>query len=44
MLTERDSNLTVLGVQAIKVDGDTIKPDTYYTLKNGEVMEAILNA
>ena len=44
VLTERDSNLTVLGVQAIKVDGDTIKPDTYYTLKNGEVMEAILNA
>ena len=39
VLTERDSNLAVLGVQAIKVDGDTIKPDTYYTLKNGEIVE-----
>ena len=27
-------------VQCFKVDGETVKPDTFYTLKNGELVEA----
>ena len=40
VLTERDSNWHILSVKAIKVDGEIIKADTWYTLKNGEVKEA----
>ena len=37
VLTERDSNWHILSVKAIKVDGEIIKADTWYTLKDGEV-------
>ena len=40
VLTERDGYLNVLGVQAIQVDGETIKPGVYYTLKAGKIVEA----
>ena len=39
VLTERDSEHHILGVQAIKIDGKKYKPDTWYTLENGNVME-----
>ncbi len=29
-----------VAVKAVIVDGETIKPDTWYTLKNGEIVEA----
>lgn len=28
------------GAKMVRVDGEIIKPDTYYTMKNGEVVEA----
>ena len=40
MLTERDKGNHVLGVQAVKVDGETIKEDVFYTLSGGKVREA----
>ena len=40
VLTERDKGNHVLGVQAVKVDGETIKEDAFYTLSGGEVREA----
>ena len=40
VLTERDSKMHILGVQAVKVDGETIKEDVFYTLSGGEVREA----
>ena len=39
VLTERDKGNHVLGVQAVKVDGETIKEDTFYTLSGGKVTE-----
>lgn len=39
-VTEYDENNNVVGGRYIQVDGDKIKPDTYYTLKNGEFVEA----
>ena len=30
----------ILGVQAVKVDGETIKEDVFYTLSGGAVTEA----
>ena len=39
VLTERDANYHILGVQAVKVDGEKYKPDTWYTLRDGEVVE-----
>lgn len=39
VLTERDKENHVLGVQAVKVDGETIKEDTFYTLSGGKVTE-----
>ncbi len=36
VLTERDAELNILGVQAVRVDGEQIKADTYYTLRNGQ--------
>ena len=38
VLTERDGDLNILGVQALKVDGEQIKADTYYTLRNGQAV------
>lgn len=40
VLTERDDSMHILGVQAVCVDGRTIKTDTYYKLVNGKVVEA----
>jgi hypothetical protein len=28
-----------IGVKMVEVDGKTYKPDTWYTLKNGEIVE-----
>lgn len=39
VLTERDSEMHILGVQAVKVDGETIKEDAFYTLSGGKVTE-----
>ena len=40
VLTERDEKRHILGVQAVRVDGENIKADTFYMLKNGEITEA----
>ena len=40
VLTERDGAWHILGVRAVRVDGEKYKPDTWYMLKNGEVVEA----
>ena len=39
VLAERDNKDHILGVKAIKVDGGRIKADTFYMLKDGEVVE-----
>jgi len=39
VLTERDVNWHILGIKAIYIDGVKYKPDTWYTLENGEVVE-----
>lgn len=39
-IAEYDKDCNVVGGRYIQVDGDKIKPDTYYTLKNGEFVEA----
>ncbi len=39
VLTERDGNWHILGVKAVKVDGEYVKPDQWYMLKNGEITE-----
>jgi len=39
VITERDENWHILGVKAVKVDGETIKPDTWYTLRNDRITE-----
>ena len=38
-LAEYDSDWNVTGGQFVQVDGERIKADTYYTLKNGEFVE-----
>ena len=40
VLTERDDCGHILGVQAVKVDGKSIKADTWYELRGGKVAEA----
>ena len=40
ILTERDDDGHILGVQAVKVDGENIKADTWYELCGGKVVEA----
>ena len=40
VLTERDEKMHILGVRAVCVDGETIKADTFYMLKNGAITEA----
>lgn len=40
VLTERDSAYNIVDMKAVKVDGEKIKTDTFYKLKNGEVVEA----
>ena len=39
VLAERDDENHILGVKAIKVDGGRIKADTFYMLKDGQVVE-----
>ena len=39
VLAERDEKMHILGVQAVCVDGETIKADTFYMLKNGAIIE-----
>ena len=39
VLTERDDDWHILGVQAVKVDGESIKADTWYELRGGKVVE-----
>lgn len=39
VLTERDDNEYILGVQSVKVDGESIKADTWYELHGGKVVE-----
>ena len=39
VLTERDEDYHILGMQCFKVDGETIKADTWYQLKDGKVQE-----
>ena len=43
VLTERDDDWRILGVKSVKVDGKTIKADTFYQLEDGEVKEAKKN-
>lgn len=40
VLTERDDDMHILDIKAVRVDGDKIKPDTFYMLSGGEIMEA----
>ena len=39
VLTERDDDWHILGVQAVRVDGEKIKADTWYKLVNGKITE-----
>lgn len=40
VLTEREDDGHILGVQAVKVDGESIKADTWYELRDGKIVEA----
>ena len=40
VLTERDLERHILGVLAVKVDGEKVRPGIWYELKNGEIVEA----
>jgi hypothetical protein len=40
VLTERDDSWNIIGVQAVQVDGETVKADTFYTLRYGRLVEA----
>ena len=40
VLTERDDEMHIVDVQAVMVDGETIKADTFYTLKDKKIIEA----
>lgn len=40
VLTERDDNMNIINVKAIKVDGEKIKANIFYMLKDGEIKEA----
>lgn len=40
VLTERDDKWHIIDVQAVKVDGETIKADTWYKLVNEKIVEA----
>ena len=39
VLTERDRNLNILGVQAVPVDGKKIKENVFYTLKGDKIVK-----
>ena len=40
VLAERDDDYNILTMRCAVIDGEILKPDTYYTLKNGEFVEA----
>jgi hypothetical protein len=40
VLTERNNNGEILNMRCGKIDGETLKPDTFYTLVDGEFTEA----
>lgn len=40
MCTERDKNYNILCVKATEIDGEKIKENTFYTLKNGDFVES----
>ena len=40
VLTERDEDMHIVGMETVRVDGERIKANVYYTLKNGEIIEA----
>ena len=39
VLAERDREWKIKGMRCAVIDGETLKPDTYYTLKDGEFVE-----
>ena len=39
VLTERNDDMEIVGIQSVKVDGEKIKPDTFCRLENGKVVE-----
>lgn len=39
VLTERNSDYEILDVKAVRVDGHSIKENTFYTLENGQIKE-----
>ena len=39
MCTERDKSYNILCVKATEIDGEKIKENTFYTLKNGEFVK-----
>lgn len=40
VVSERDDDGNIIDVKIAKLDGDTVKADTWYKLVNGEIMEA----
>lgn len=40
VLTERDDDMNIINIKAVKVDGEEIKENVFYTLKDGEIKEA----
>ena len=40
VVSERDDDGNIIDAKIVKVDGDTIKADTWYKLANGEIVEA----
>ena len=39
VLTERNSNYEIVDVKAVRVDGHSIKENTFYSLENGQIKE-----
>ena len=40
VLAEYDKNILPICVKSVQIDGEKIKEDTFYQLKNGEFVEA----
>ena len=40
VLTERDADWNILGVKAVRVDGEKVRADVFYTLRDGKVVKA----
>lgn len=39
MVSERDDSGDIVDAKLARVDGEIIKPDTWYTLRRGEIVE-----